>query len=91
MNIFLLSLNFEKTIKLMTLIIGGLGFLKALVEYTKAQRWKKAEFLAREVKEFFADAYVQRALLMLDWNKVDIQLFENEIEGRKNLRLKITC
>jgi hypothetical protein len=82
-NIFLKNMDFAKTVQLFTLIVGVIGLCKAIVEYTKAQRWKKAEFLAKEVKEFFADTNVQRALLMLDWNIVYIPLFENEIEGKK--------
>jgi len=74
--------DFDNTIKVLTLIIGVLGLGKALIEYTKAQRWKKAEFLAKEVKDFYADKNVQRALLMLDWNIVDIPLFE--IEQKKD-------
>lgn len=70
--------DFDNTIKVLTLIIGVLGLGKALVEYTKAQRWKKAEFLAKEVKDFYADKNVQRALLMLDWSIIDIPLFEIE-------------
>ncbi|MEI6949619.1 hypothetical protein V9K67_20700 [Paraflavisolibacter sp. H34] len=83
MNDLFHNLDFEKTVKFLTLIVGAIGLFKALIEYTKAQRWKKAEFLAKEVKEFFADNDVQRALLMLDWSIVDIPLFENEIEDKK--------
>ena len=75
------SWTFDDIAKLLTLIFGGLGLVKALFEYTKAQKWKKAEFLAKEVKDFYADKSVQRALLMLDWNIIPIPLFDSEVKS----------
>lgn len=67
-------------------IIGGLiAFFKSLKEYENAQKWKKAEFLAKEAKEFFADKNVSRSLLFLDYKENDIPIYENEIEGLKIL------
>ncbi len=88
MDNFLNSFTFDNIIKFLTLAVGVVGLFKVLLEYTKAQKWKKAEFLAKEVKEFFADANIQRALLMLDWNIIDIPLFENEIENKKSFLFK---
>ena len=75
-------MNLDNIVKFTTLGIGTLGLYKALIEYARAQKWKKAEFLAKEVKEFFADENVKRALIMLDWNIIDINLFNGEIEGK---------
>lgn len=69
-----------------TLLLGLIGVIKALIEYRKAQSWKKAEFLAKEMKEFFADKNVQRALLILDWNVIDITLFEHEADNKTKFR-----
>jgi hypothetical protein len=67
-------------------IIGGLiAFFKSLKEYQDAQKWKKAEFLAKEAKEFFADKNVSRSLLFLDYKENDIAIYENELEGVKTL------
>lgn len=53
-------------------IAGGLfGFYKSFIEYRNAQKWKKAEFLSKEAKEFFADKNVSRALLFLDYREND--------------------
>lgn len=62
-------------VAVVTLIIG-------LLEYTKAQRWKRMEFLSNEIKEFNKNSDVKRALLMLDWNIYKIPLLENEIKGK---------
>lgn len=67
-------------------IVGGLfGFYKSFIEYRNAQKWKKAEFLAKEAKEFFADRNVSRALLFLDYKENDIPVYDNEIEGKKSI------
>jgi hypothetical protein len=78
----------DTIIKLLTLLLAVIALFKGLYEYRKAQQWKKAEFLAKEVKEFYADENVDRALKMLDWNWMTIPLFENEIEGRKSFEFK---
>lgn len=64
---------------------GFIVFVKSLIEYQNAQKWKKAEFLSKEAKEFFADKNVSRALLFLDYRENDIPIYENEIEGKKVL------
>lgn len=64
---------------------GFVVFVKSLIEYQNAQKWKKAEFLSKEAKEFFADKNVSRALLFLDYRENDIPVYENEIEGKKVL------
>lgn len=87
---FLETRDFDKTIKFWTFLIAAIGVVKALFEYTKAQKWKKAEFLAKEIKEFHADENVQRAFLMLDWNLVDIKLFDGEIDGKKQFAFNDT-
>lgn len=68
-------------------IAGGLfGFYKSFIEYRNVQKWKKAEFVAKEAKEFFLDKNVSRALIMLDYKENDIPVYDNEIEGCKSLR-----
>lgn len=58
--------------------------IKVIIEYTKAQQWKQAEFITKEVKEFYADINVQRALQILDWDSGKISVFPGELnEGAK--------
>lgn len=59
-------------------IFGLIGTVIALVfgyvQYRKADRWKRAEFLAKELKEFFDDPDVKNVLLMIDWGSRRINL-----------------
>jgi hypothetical protein len=56
-------------------IIALAVFIKGLIEYVKAQKWKKAEFVANQIKEFNTDANVRLAKLMLDWENREVKLF----------------
>ena len=51
-----------------SLLVASTAFLAGLIQYRKAQAWKKAEFVAGEVKALFADPAVRLALHLLDWN-----------------------
>jgi hypothetical protein len=65
-------------------MIGGLGaFLAGLFQYRHAQRWKRAEFVANEMKEFKAEPRVRNALLLLDWNERAVELFPHETDPEK--------
>lgn len=75
------NLDFDQVIKLITLVITLILACKALFEYIKTQKWKKNEFLAKEMKEFFLDRDVKKTLLILDWKRIDIPLYENEIQS----------
>lgn len=55
-------------------IIVVLTFIKATYEYIKGLKWKKSEFLSKEVKEFFNDSNVKNVCLLLDWNTRKIEL-----------------
>ena len=56
--------------------IGGAGiaFSIGLWQYMRAQRWKRVEFVASEMKSFFNDDAAKAAMLMLDWSEKDIEI-----------------
>lgn len=60
-------------------LIGGLGagaaFIVGLMQYRKGEHWKRTEFLATQMKEFFADPVIQNVLTMVDWGPRRIDLF----------------
>ena len=66
--------------KLLLSIAGYLAGLAAfaigLTQYRRADYWKRCEFLAREMKEFFADPKVNLTLTMIDWGVRRIKLLE---------------
>lgn len=41
---------------------------RATVQAAEQQNWRKAEFLANQVKDFFSDECVERTTYMLDWH-----------------------
>ncbi len=78
------SFDPDLAIKISTLIISLFVFFKGIKEYRKAQKWKKLEFVSKEIKEFFNDSNVKRALFLLDWNSkifdIDILKESREID-----------
>lgn len=61
-------------------ILTLLTLLKGIYEYKKAQTWKKLEFVAKEIKEFYNDLDNKRAMLLLDWNCIDIPVLDGELD-----------
>jgi hypothetical protein len=49
-----------------------------LSQYRRAQEWKRAEFLANEIKELLADRKASNALTMIDWSARRIKLDEKK-------------
>lgn len=64
--------------KLLVSIIGlGGTFIAVLMgvrSYIRTEQWKRAEFLALEMKEFFADKRVNTALTLIDWGARNVEL-----------------
>ena len=63
------------------LAVSALGFAGTLItlmfalrQYRRAEQWKRAEFLAREAKEFFGDPKVRMALMLSDWGQRRVKL-----------------
>jgi hypothetical protein len=59
---------------LLTLVAG----LVALQSFLRSEKWKKAEFLAKEMKDFFEDKSVQKTLRLIDWGLRRVQLLPRE-------------
>jgi len=59
--------------------------IKGLVEYSKAQTWKKAEFISKEVKEFYSTPSVIRALKFIDWDEGEVGLNPGELGNKPTL------
>ena len=75
----------EFWIKVGAFIISLILLVKGIYEYSKAQKWKKAEFISKEIKDFLSDLDIKRALIMLDWNSNELDLKTNEIPGKSKL------
>jgi hypothetical protein len=66
--------------KLAVSILGLGGTLVAAIiavrTFLRTEQWKRAEFLAREMKEFFANRRVQNALTLIDWGSRGVPLLD---------------
>jgi hypothetical protein len=64
--------------KLALSVFGFLGTVSALLfgitQYRRAETWKRAEFLAKEMKEFFANDRTRMALMLSDWSSRQVHL-----------------
>ncbi len=58
-----------------TLAVAILVAIRGLVEYIKAQRWKRLEFVAGQVKDFRTDPACRNVVVMLDYNERPVELF----------------
>lgn len=64
---------FQLIIDALMPIITIVAFIFGLNQYRRTQKWKRQEFLANVVKDFFSDFYVSQALSMLDWHKLELK------------------
>ena len=68
-------------IKSLVTVAGAVGsfvvFSIGVSTYLRTEKWKRAEFLAKEMKEFLATPRVQKTLLLIDWGYREIQLIED--------------
>lgn len=65
----------EDLLKAIALVGVAIAFAIGLVQYRRAQQWKRAEWVAQEMKQLFSDPLVQAALLMIDWSSRQILLY----------------
>lgn len=69
--------------------IGGAlaVFLIGLWQYAKAQKWKRREFIAAQIKEFEADKDIQLVMTILDWT--DRKLHFPSASGGENVEVRV--
>jgi hypothetical protein len=80
----------KETLELIELIfklIGGLAagyiFFIGFKRYEQDQKWKRNEFVAKELKAFFSNIHNRNAMLMLDWGDRPIELYPNHPEYKE--------
>jgi hypothetical protein len=91
-----INMRAEDKLALAQLLVSIFGFGGAIAafsfavfQYRRAERWRRTEFIAKEIKDFESDPTVQNALLMIDWGARRINLFNVPNPKFKNL-VKIT-
>jgi hypothetical protein len=65
-------------VEYVTVPLAILAFGIAVFQYWKAQKWKRAEFVAAEIKDALLDPSVRNALYFLDWNERNYDLRERD-------------
>src|SRR5689334_5323393 len=59
--------DIQNTLTAIGLAGAALTFAAGLMQYQKAQRWKRAEWVAQEMKSLLQDPMVVAALQMIDY------------------------
>jgi hypothetical protein len=67
--------NAEHTLTALALLGAAMAFVAGLAQYKRAQRWKRAEWVAQEMKGFLGNPHVDAALRMVDWSTRSVLLF----------------
>jgi hypothetical protein len=65
----------DDLLKALTLLGAAFAFPVGLIQYRRGQRWKRAEWVAQEMKSLFGDPVVQAVFLMMDWGSRRIALY----------------
>lgn len=72
----------DDLLKAIALFGAAIAFTIGLVQYQRAQQWKRAEWVAQEMKSLFGDPIVQAAFLMFDWGSRRIPLYPDRKEEK---------
>jgi hypothetical protein len=64
----------QLVVSAIALVGTGAAAYTAYKSFMRTEAWKRAEFVAQEMKHFFADPRVQNALIMIDWGKRHVPL-----------------
>ncbi len=64
-------MNESNFISLLGLILAISAFVSGYLQYIKAQKWKRAEFAVKEIKEYENKENIRFAMKMLDWNNTE--------------------
>jgi hypothetical protein len=69
-------------ISLVGIIVASIAGIIGVRTYVRNDQWKRAEFLAKEMKEFLGNKRVQTALTLIDWGARYVKLLDEEAEKK---------
>jgi hypothetical protein len=67
-------MDIKDELNALALVGGVVAFVVALYQYRVAQRWKRAEWVATEMRSFLDDPWVRVACSMVDWGSRRVHL-----------------
>src|SRR5277367_1315826 len=68
--------SFSHWMEIIKIVGAGLAFWIGLRQYRRNEVWKRLEFVAAEMKNFYDDPAVKTAMTMLDWRKKKLALYK---------------
>jgi hypothetical protein len=68
--------SFSHWIEIAKIAGAALAFWIGLRQYRKNEAWKRLEFVAAEMKNFYEDRAVRVAMTLLDWRKKKLALYK---------------
>ncbi len=70
----------SETLKTLSALVAMMAFGIGLAQYVRAQQWKRAEFVAHQIRDFENNSLVRRAMKMLDFRAGSIMVEAREIK-----------
>ena len=64
----------KEDLEAIALLGGAVAFVAALWQYRIAQRWKRAEWIAAEMRAFLDDPWVRVTCTLIDWGARKVRL-----------------
>ncbi len=58
-------------------ILTLIAIIFGIIQYIKAQKWKRLEFVSKEINDFENDKDVRNAKFMLDWDESYVELYHD--------------
>jgi hypothetical protein len=81
--------SWDVVLKSLALAGTAIAFGVGIWQYVKAQRWRRAEWVAQEIRSFGQDSMVQAALRMIDWGDRRVRLFTDN-SGAEGELVRVT-
>lgn len=57
----------------LAVVVAALGGGVAYLEYRRANRWKRSEFVAAQMEKFFSDPKIAMALTLVDYSRIKLR------------------
>jgi hypothetical protein len=72
----------EKTIYLLLTVLALVAFGFGVLQYAISENWKRSDFVAKKIEDFYADSINRSVLIMLDYEGRSIELFPERADAK---------
>jgi hypothetical protein len=84
---YLTTAQIDTILQGLTLVAGALAAVVGFRRYSKAQAWKRHEFVAAEIREFESMSLTRNAMLMIDWGTRNVELYPSHPDYNSRFEL----